>query len=403
MSETKEFVKERYAAAAREVAAGGKGSCCSKGKDPISVDLYTLDESGLVPEEALLASLGCGNPVALADLHPGETVLDLGSGGGIDVLLSARRVGPSGKAYGLDMTDDMLNLARANQKRAGVENAEFLKGDIESIPLPDESVDVILSNCVINLSGDKDSVLREAFRVLKPGGRLAVADVVTHRELPADVTRLVDFWTGCVSGALQEDDYLARLRAAGFEDASIQVLREYSLEDVQDFVPEGREAEVSHESLKALSDALFSGFVRASKPVQPPAALFVCVHNSGRSQMAEAFFNESAPAPLKAASAGTMPGDGLNASTVEVMREAGIDLTARGHRPKLVSPGMAGPNTRVITMGCGVDSSACPAQWMVSEDWGLDDPAASSLEETRRIRDEIRDRVEVLIRELQAQ
>src|SRR5499427_7876714 len=230
MPDVKQFVQEKYGEAARRVGTGGS-SCCgaspaaSRGCDPITSNLYDASQVGSIPEEAALASLGCGNPTALAELHTGETVLDLGSGGGIDVLLSARRVGPSGRAYGLDMTDDMLALARENQKEAGIENVEFLKGEIEAIPLPDDSVDVIISNCVINLSADKDRVLREAFRVLKPGGRFAVSDVVTRGEIPADIRRSVLLWVGCIAGALNDYDYVAKLAKAGFDSIEIEPTR----------------------------------------------------------------------------------------------------------------------------------------------------------------------------------
>src|SRR5205807_9951014 len=221
MSDLQEDVKQKYRGAAKRAASGGT-ACCGGGAersgcDPISKDLYTNAEKGALPEEALLASLGCGNPTALAQLQPGETVLDLGSGGGIDVLLSARRVGTGGKAYGLDMTDEMLALANANRRKAGVENVEFLKGEIENIPLPDNSVDVIISNCVINLSADKDRVLREAFRVLKSGGRFAVSDVVTRGEMLPEIRQSVLAWVGCIAGALEENDYRNKLADAGFE------------------------------------------------------------------------------------------------------------------------------------------------------------------------------------------
>ena len=221
--ELKEQVREKYGQAALRVKTGGS-SCCGASAaldgccDPITSNLYDAAQTGELPPEAVLASLGCGNPTALAQLHPGETVLDLGSGGGIDVLLSARRVGPAGKAYGLDMTDEMLALARENQRKAGVENVEFLKGEIENIPLPDNSVDVIISNCVINLSADKDRVLREAFRVLKPGGRFAVSDVVTRGEVPAELRRNMLLWVGCIAGALQDSRYVEKLAKAGFEN-----------------------------------------------------------------------------------------------------------------------------------------------------------------------------------------
>src|ERR1700723_656543 len=239
--EIKEAVKEKYGQAALRVNAGGS-SCCGAAAaldgccDPITSNLYDAAQTGGLPEAAVLASLGCGNPTALAQLNAGETVLDLGSGGGIDVLLSARRVGPTGRAYGLDMTDEMLALARENQRKAGVENVEFLKGEIESIPLPDNSVDVVISNCVINLSGDKDRVLQEAFRVLKPGGRFAVSDVVTRGEAPADLRQNMLLWAGCIAGALDEFKYRTKLAAAGFEDSEIEPTRVYSVADARQFL-----------------------------------------------------------------------------------------------------------------------------------------------------------------------
>jgi arsenite methyltransferase len=238
-----DVVKEKYGEAARRVTSGKGNACCGSspssccsGADPITSNLYNEIQKSELPEAAVLASLGCGNPTALAELKPGETVLDLGSGGGIDVLLSARRVSPGGKAYGLDMTDDMLALARANQQKAGVENVEFLKGQIESIPLPDNSVDVIISNCVINLSADKDRVIREAFRVLKPGGRFAVSDVVTRGEMPAEIRKSMLLWVGCVAGALEESEYRAKLEAAGFENVGIEPTRIYRAEDALSFL-----------------------------------------------------------------------------------------------------------------------------------------------------------------------
>src|ERR1700734_2477057 len=231
----KEVVKEKYGQAALRVTSGGS-SCCGANSateccDPITSNLYDSSQAGQIPEEAMLASLGCGNPTALAKLNPGEVVLDLGSGGGIDVLLSARRVGPTGKAYGLDMTDEMLVLANENKRKAGVENVEFLKGEIENIPLPDNSVDVIISNCVINLSSDKDAVLREAFRVLKPGGRFAVSDVVTRGEILPEIRRSMLLWVGCIAGALADDEYRSKLMAAGFEKIEIEPTRIYRPED----------------------------------------------------------------------------------------------------------------------------------------------------------------------------
>jgi len=274
MSDIKDVVKEKYGKAAlRVIAAEGSGccgpaSCCSSvpgAVDPITVNLYDEKQTAGLPLEAVLASLGCGNPTALAELHPGEVVLDLGSGGGIDVFLSARRVGPAGKAYGLDMTDEMLALARENQRKAGVENVEFLKGDIEQIPLPDGTVDVIISNCVINLAADKDRVLAEAFRVLKPGGRFAVSDVVVRGEIPSEIRRSVELWVGCLSGALDESDYIARLQRAGFDEVSVEPTRVYKLEDAREFLS-GHGLDV--DAIAPLVDGrFFSGFVRARKPV----------------------------------------------------------------------------------------------------------------------------------------
>jgi SAM-dependent methyltransferase len=258
----KEVVREKYGEAARRVATG-KTSCCSS--DPITSGLYTLAQSETLPEAALLASLGCGNPTALAQLQPGETVLDLGSGGGIDVLLSARRVGPTGKAYGLDMTDDMLALARDNQQKAGVQNVEFLKGEIEHIPLPDNSIDVIISTCVINLSADKDSVPREAFRVLKPGGRFAVSDVVVRGEVPAELKRNVELWVGCVAGALEESDYKAKLTTAGFTCVDLEPTRVYTVDDAKSFLTES--GLNTPEIAQQMDGKFASMFVRAIKPI----------------------------------------------------------------------------------------------------------------------------------------
>ena len=266
----KAAVQEKYGQAALRVRSRG-GSCCgtsaAREDNPITSDHYDDSETGALPEEAVLASLGCGNPTALAQLEPGETVLDLGSGGGIDVLLSARRVGPSGKAYGLDMTDEMLALARENQRKAGVENVEFLKGEIENIPLPDDCVDVVISNCVINLSGDKDRVLREAFRVLKPGGRFAVSDVVTRGEVPAQIRKDILLWVGCIAGALQDIEYAEKLAAAGFAAISIEPTRVYNVEDAREFL-NGKGIDV--DALAPQVDGKFmSAFVRAVKPIDP--------------------------------------------------------------------------------------------------------------------------------------
>jgi arsenite methyltransferase len=267
----KDAVKEKYGSAALRVTTGGS-SCCGAapatgfGIDPITSNLYDSAQSAQIPAEAMLASLGCGNPTALAKLHPGETVLDLGSGGGIDVLLSAKRVGTTGKAYGLDMTDQMLSLANANKLKAGVENVEFLRGEIENIPLPDNSVDVIISNCVINLSADKNAVLREAFRVLKPGGRFAVSDVVTRGEMPPEIRKSVLLWVGCIAGALEESDYRDKLWAAGFEGVEVQPTRVYRVEDAREFLS-GQGFDV--DALAPQVDGKFmSAFVRAVKPIQ---------------------------------------------------------------------------------------------------------------------------------------
>ena len=266
--EIKDVVKEKYGQAALRVQSG-ESSCCGTraaldGCDPITSNLYDALQTDTLPEEAVLASLGCGNPTALAQLNEGETVLDLGSGGGIDVLLSARRVGSTGKAYGLDMTDEMLALARENQRKAGVENVEFLKGEIEHIPLPDNSVDVVISNCVINLSADKDQVLREAFRVLKPGGRFAVSDVVTRGEIAAKVRQNMLLWVGCIAGALQDSEYVSKLKAAGFDGIDIEPTRVYSIADAGTFLS-GRGVDV--EAIAPQVEGKFlSAFIRATKP-----------------------------------------------------------------------------------------------------------------------------------------
>jgi arsenite methyltransferase len=267
--EIKEVVKEKYGQAALRVNAGGS-SCCGAGAaldgccDPITSNLYNAAQTGDLPQEAVLASLGCGNPTALAQLNAGETVLDLGSGGGIDVLLSARRVGPTGKAYGLDMTDEMLALARENQRKAGVANVEFLKGEIEYIPLPDNSVDVVISNCVINLSADKDRVLREAFRVLKPGGRFAVSDVVVHGQVPEAVRQNMLLWVGCIAGALEDYQYVAKLAKAGFDGIDIEPTRVYNVEDARAFL-NGQGVDVDAIAPQ-VEGKFMSAFIRATKP-----------------------------------------------------------------------------------------------------------------------------------------
>ncbi len=262
----KDVVREKYGEAARRASSGGQSTCCGPAPcgcaDPITSSLYDISDTAGLPAEAVAASLGCGNPSALARLDPGDVVLDLGSGGGIDVLLSARRVGPSGKVYGLDMTDEMLALARENQRKAGATNVEFLKGDLEDIPLPDASVDVIISNCVINLSFDKDHALREAFRVLRPGGRFAVSDVVVRGEVPAALRKGVELWIGCLAGALEESEYRARLLAAGFADIEIVPTRVYTSEDSRGLLLELGAAPAE------VDGKFMSAFVRATKPAK---------------------------------------------------------------------------------------------------------------------------------------
>jgi arsenite methyltransferase len=269
----KEIVREKYGEAAKRVSSGKSSACCGtspasaiEGCDPITSNLYGAGDAASVPESAMQASLGCGNPTMLAKLQPGERVLDLGSGGGIDVLLSARRVGPTGKAFGLDMTDEMLALAEENKRKAGLTNVEFLKGEIENIPLPDNAVDVIVSNCVINLSGDKDRVLREAFRVLKPGGRFAISDVVVLGEVPEEIRRSMELWVGCVAGALSDEEYRKKLTDAGFESIEIETTRVYSLDDAREFL---NASGLDVESIAAeVRGKFISAFVRAPKPVK---------------------------------------------------------------------------------------------------------------------------------------
>ena len=265
--DVREAVKEKYGQAALRVTEGARSCCCGTAvescSDPVTSNLYDRDQTTQVPEEALLASLGCGNPTALAELKTGERVLDLGSGGGIDVLLSAKRVGPSGKAYGLGMTDEMLALARENQRKAGIENVEFLRGEMEDIPLPDNSVDVVISNCVINLSADKDRVLREAFRVLKPGGRFAVSDIVVRGEIPREIRRSVELWVGCMAGALEEKEYLTKLATAGFETVTVEATRVYRVDEARELLSSSG---IDVDAIAPLVDGKFiSAFVRAKK------------------------------------------------------------------------------------------------------------------------------------------
>jgi arsenite methyltransferase len=269
MTDIEQAVRQRYGAIASAVSQGSAhGGCCGPAAcgcgDPISSNLYADAETAGLPSDAVTASLGCGNPTALVALEPGQTVLDLGSGGGIDVLLSARRVGPTGKAYGLDMTDEMLALARENQRKAGATNVEFLKGTIEAIPLPDNTVDVIISNCVINLSSDKDTVLREAFRVLKPGGRFAVSDVVVRGEVPAEIRRSMELWVGCIAGALEEQEYSSKLQSAGFAEVDVEPWRIYDVDDARGFL---RESGVDADRVAVEAEGKFaSAFIRARKP-----------------------------------------------------------------------------------------------------------------------------------------
>jgi arsenite methyltransferase len=280
----KSIVQEKYGEAAKRAAAGQASACCGsspasvmEGCDPITANLYGENEAGSVPEAALRASLGCGNPTALAKLAPGEIVLDLGSGGGIDVLLSARRVGPTGKAYGLDMTDEMLTLAEENKRKSGLTNVEFLKGEIENIPLPDNSVDVIVSNCVINLSVDKNRVLREAFRVLKPGGRFAISDVVVRGEVPQQIRKSMELWVGCVAGALTDAEYQQKLAAAGFESIDIEPTRIYSIDDAKEFLnAAGIDADAVAPQIR---DKFISAFVRAQKPAAKTCCGPTCCTN----------------------------------------------------------------------------------------------------------------------------
>jgi SAM-dependent methyltransferase len=275
----RQVVRERYGEAAKRVAGAGT-DCCGSGAsavpccDPISSDLYGKGEVTGLPEAALAASLGCGNPAALAQLRPGEVILDLGSGGGIDVFLSARRVAPGGKAYGLDMTDEMLSVARENQRKAGVANVEFLKGEIENIPLPDDSVDVVISNCVINLSADKDRVLREAVRVLRPAGRFAVSDVVVRGAVPAEIRKSIELWAGCIAGALDETEYIAKLGAAGFDEIEIEPTRVYRVEDARQFLTAKG---IDVDAIAPLVEGKFmSAFIRARKPAKSEAPQKSC-------------------------------------------------------------------------------------------------------------------------------
>jgi len=397
-SSVQEQVKAKYGSVARAVAElGSVQACCDPGLrccDPITTDLYSADQTSAIPEKAVRASLGCGNPTALIDLRPGETVLDLGSGGGIDVLLSAKRVGPTGKAYGLDMTDDMLALARENQKQADVTNVEFLKGEMENIPLPDNSVDVIISNCVINLSADKDRVLREAFRVLKPGGRFAVSDVVVRGSVPEEVRKSMLLWVGCIAGALEESEYIAKLTGAGFAAASIEPTRVYNVEDARHFLTE---AGVDVDAIAPQVTDKFSARSCARTNPKPPAAnqaaarrkrpemdkhyniLFRCTGNSARSIMAEAILNHKGKGKITAYSAGSHPTGHPRPEALKQIESAG--LSTAGLRSKSWSE-FAGPEAPkldfVFTVCDNAAKEQCPywpGQPMTAH-WGVADPAA---------------------------
>jgi arsenite methyltransferase len=386
----REKVRARYAEAARAVlepqdgvtasccGASATGSCCGTGSaaldsaDCFGGPLYGEGETEGLPDEAVLASLGCGNPLAVADLHEGERVLDLGSGGGIDVLLSARRVGTSGFVYGVDMTDEMLTLARANAAKAGAENVKFLKGEIEDLPLADDAVDVVISNCVINLSTDKAAVLAEMFRVLVPGGRIGVTDVVAEDHLsPADRVAAGSY-VACIAGALSRAEYLDGLTTAGFAGASVIFTAQ-------------------------AAPGLHSAIIRAVKPATDiPEVLFVCTHNAGRSQMAAALLDHQAAGRVRVTSAGSQPADQLNPAVVSAMAEIGIDISRE--LPEPLNADKVQAADLVITMGCGDACPTCPGKRY--EDWDLPDPAGLDIEAIRPIRDDINRRVKQLLTQL---
>lgn len=394
----KDVVKEKYGQVALRVTAGGS-SCCSTspaldGCDPITSNLYDPNQITGMPQEAVKASLGCGNPTALALLQPGETVLDLGSGGGMDVFLSAKRVGPAGKAYGLDMTDEMLALARENQRKAGMENVEFLKGELENIPLPDNSVDVIISNCVINLAADKERVLGEAWRVLKPGGRFAVSDIVVRGEVPAEVRRSMELWVGCIAGALEEHDYVWALAKAGFDSIRIEPTRVYSIDDARQFLAaKGIDVDAVAPQVEG---KFTSAFIRAVKPSpnNRKRILILCTGNAARSQMAEGLLRHDAGDRFEVFSAGTRPSH-IRPEAIAVLCEVGID--ASGHRAKHMDEFASQRFDYVLTV-CDSAKESCPVfpGHAVTIHHNFEDPGAWSGSEAermarfRKVRDEIR-------------
>jgi arsenite methyltransferase len=390
-ADLREEVRARYAAAATAVVEGG-GGCCGP-QSAFGASLYAASEQDELPAEAIAASLGCGNPTAVAELRAGERVLDLGSGGGIDVLLSARRVGPTGKAYGLDMTDEMLALALRNKAKAGVTNVEFLKGTIEAIPLPGNTIDVVISNCVINLSTDKPAVFAETFRVLAPGGRIGITDVVADDELTPEQRAERGSYVGCIAGALTFAEYRAGLEAAGFTDIEM--------------TPTHEAAESMHSAIiRAVKPATAVGStvetVTTGSCCTPdeqsvkPTVLFLCVHNAGRSQMALGFFQHLAGDGAVAWSGGSEPGDEVNPSAIAAMAERGIDISTEF--PKLWTDEIVRAADVVITMGCGDSCPVFPGKRYL--DWTLDDPAGMGVEAVRPIRDEIERRVRGLLEEL---